>query len=200
MAHAGIPLRVLIVDDSVDDAALLERELRKCGFEPVSGRVDTAETMRAALKEKSWDIILSDYVIPGFGGLEALAILKESGHDLPFIAISGIVGEETLVEVMRAGSSDFLIKGHLGRLGLVIKRELADAEARRGLRQAQIEWRAAFDSVRDAIFFHDAGFRVVRANLAYAALGGMTAKDAIGKLYWDVFPKLGGPLPQCRAG
>ncbi len=200
MSDIKLPLRILIVDDSADDAALLVHELRKCGYEPAFERVETAGAMRAALRDKPWDFIVSDYLIPGFGGLAAVGIAKESGLDLPFVVISGKVGEETLVEVMRAGASDFLIKGRLARLGLVIKRELADAAARRGLRQAQIEWRAAFDSVRDAIFLHDAAFRVVRANAAYAMLAGMPVEETAGKPYWEVFPKLGGPLPNCRAG
>ncbi len=187
----GVPLRALIVEDAADDAALLVHELRKSGYEVVAERVETGAAMRAALKDKAWDFIFSDYMVPGFGGMEALKIAKESGLDLPFVIVSGKVGEDTLVEVMKAGASDFLVKGNLGRLGSVVNRELQDAAARRGVRQSSIEWRAAFDSVRDAIFFHDAEFRVLRANLAYAALAGMPIQQVIGKRYWEVFPKLG---------
>ncbi len=193
------PLRVLIVEDSADDAELLRREMRQSGYEPTSARVETAAAMRATLHEQPWDLILSDYQIPGFGGMEALRIAKESGLDLPFIVVSGKVGEEALVEVMKAGATDFLLKGSLGRLGSMIKRELADAAARRGMRQARVEWRAAFDAVQDAIFIHDADFRVLRANLAYAALGGLPVAQVIGKRYWEVFPLQDGPLPGCRA-
>ena len=163
----------------------------------VSERVETAAAMRAALKDRAWDFIFSDYMIPGFGGKEALKIAKERDRDLPFVIVSGKVGEEELVEVMKSGASDFLMKGNLGRLGSVVNRELNDAAARRGVRQAQFQWKAAFDSVQDAIFFHDADYRVVRANLAYAALGKMPIKEVIGKRYWEVFPRRDGPLPGC---
>ena len=192
------PLRVLIVEDSADDAELLLRAVRQSGYEPTAARVETAAAMRAALHDKPWDLILSDYHIPGFGGMEALRIAKESGLDLPFIVVSGKVGEEALVEVMKAGATDFLLKGSLSRLGSLIKRELTDAAARRGMRQAQVEWRAAFDAVQDAIFIHDADFRILRANLAYAALGGLPVAQVAGKRYWEVFPLQDGPLPGCR--
>jgi PAS domain S-box-containing protein len=197
MPDAETQLRVLMVEDSADDAALVLRELRKSGYAPLSDRVETAQAMRAALNDQRWDIILSDYMIPGFGGIEALKIARESGLDLPFILVSGKVSEETLVEAMKAGASDFVLKGHLGRLGSVVKHELANAAVRRGARQAEIEWHAAFDAVRDAMFFHDAKFRIVRANVAYAKLAHRDMNDLIGMRYWEAFPKRDGPLPGC---
>ena len=199
MADPAIPIRVLIAEDSPDDAALIMRELKKSGYAPDWERVDTAEAMRAALKEKSWDVVLSDFVIPGFGGLEALRITRESGLDLPIILVSGQVGEEVAVEAMKAGAGDFVMKDRLGRLGSVVKRELADAASRRNVRRAEIEWRTAFDSVRDPLFFHDHDYRVVRANAAYAKVAGMTLQDLLGKPYWEVFPKQNGPLASCKA-
>ena len=176
-------LRVLIVEDSTDDAALLVRELEQNGFKLSSERVDTAAAMLSALKNKRWDIILSDYIIPEFGGIEALKIAQQSDRDLPFIVVSGKVGEEMLVEAMKAGASDFVLKDRLGRLSAAVKRELTDAAARRGIRRAEIEWRTAFDSVRDPIFFHDTEYRILRANLAYAEHAHMAIKDVIGKYY-----------------
>ncbi len=199
MTETATPLKVLIVEDSEDDARLLLRELRRGGYAPEPARVDSAAAMRAALADRTWDIIVSDYMIPGFGGLEALAIAKESGLDLPFILLSNKASEETLVEAMRAGATDFLMKDRLDRLGPVVKRELIDAAARRDLKQAQFEWRTAFDAVQDAIFIHDAEFRIVRANVAYAALGGLPVAQVAGKRYWEVFPKRAGPLPGCRS-
>lgn len=199
MAEEAIPLRVLFSEDSPDDAALVIRELRKSGYAPEWERVETAEAMRAALRDKPWDLVLSDFVIPGFGGLEALRIARESGLDLPIVLVSGQVGEEVAVEAMKAGAGDFVMKDRLGRLGAVVKRELADAASRRSVRQSDIEWRTAFDSVRDPIFFHDAGFRVIRANQAYAKVAGMEINDILGKPYWEAFPRLGGPLPACGA-
>ena len=193
----SMPLRALIVEDSEDDARLVLRELRRNDYEAESVRVDTADAMRAALAGGRWDLILCDYRVPGFGGPQALEVARSSGLDIPFVLVSGTIGEEAAVEMMRAGAKDYVMKGRLGRLGPVVKRELADAAARRGMRRAQIEWTAAFDSVQDPIFLHDAEFRVVRANLAYAKLAGMPVQEVIGKRYWEVFPVREGPLPGC---
>lgn len=192
-----MPLRVLLIEDSQEDALLVLRELRRSGFEPTSKRVETAPAMREALGDQPWDLILSDFVLPNFGGLEALVIAHQSAPDLPFILISNKVSEETLVDAMRAGAADFVMKDRLSRLGLAVQRELADAATRHRLTQAQIEWRTVFDAVQDAIFIHDADFCIVRANLAYAQLAQMPVAELIGRHYWEVFPKRAGPLPQC---
>ena len=97
-------LRVLLVEDSENDALLTLRQLRKSGYELSHQRVDSAVAMRDALIDRQWDIVLSDYNMPGFSGADALALLHDSGIDLPFIIISGAIGEETAVEVMRAGA------------------------------------------------------------------------------------------------
>ncbi len=190
-------LRVLLIEDSENDAMLILRELRRSGYDPVSERVETAGAMRSALSSHAWDVILCDYVIPGFGGLEALAIATSSGLDIPMILLSNKASEEILVEAMKAGATDFVMKDRLSRLGPVIKRELIDAKARRGLRQARLEWKTAFDAVEDAIFIHDTDFRVVRGNQAYASLSGMPADAVVGKFYWEVFPKLPAPMSTC---
>jgi len=195
----GEPLRVLIVEDSEGDALLVLRELARAGYKPVHERVDTGEALHAALAARHWDLILCDFNMPGFGGSQALQIARQSAPDIPFVLVSGSIGEEAAVEMMKAGAHDYVMKEHLGRLGPVVRRELADAAMRRGMRRAQIEWTAAFDAVRDPIFFHDAEFRVVRANLAYAALARRDIKEVIGKRYWEVFPLRDGPLPGCAA-
>ncbi|MGB2988973.1 MAG: response regulator, partial [Candidatus Zixiibacteriota bacterium] len=121
------PLRVLIVEDSEDDAALLERELRRGGYEPTTKRVETAKAMSAELKRQEWDIVISDYVLPSFSGPEALNLLKEAGLDLPFIVISGKIGEDTAVEAMKAGAHDYIMKDRLTRLIPAVQRELEEA-------------------------------------------------------------------------
>jgi signal transduction histidine kinase len=123
-------LRVLIADDSENDVLLLLRELRKAGYEPVYERVSTAPTMKAALERQAWDIVISDYEMPHFGGFEALQLLKESGHDLPFILVSAVVSEETAVAAMKAGAHDYIMKRKLARLGPAIERELREAQMR----------------------------------------------------------------------
>ena len=131
------PLGVLIVEDSEDDALLLLRELRRRGFETVSRRVETPEAMKEALESRKWDIVISDYVLPRFSGLAALDVLKETGLDLPFIIVSGKIGEEIAVEAMRAGAHDYMMKGNLKRLAATVERELREAEVRRERRRAE---------------------------------------------------------------
>src|SRR5206468_2007391 len=127
----GRPHRVLIVEDSEDDALLLVRELGSRGYEPIVERVETADDMRAALNRRSWDIVVSDYSMPSFSGPAALSVLKESHLDIPFIIVSGTIGEETAVDAMRAGAQDFMIKGKLARLLPAIERGIREAESRR---------------------------------------------------------------------
>lgn len=130
-------LRVLIVEDSADDEAMLLEELQRGGFEVVHVRVQTAETMRAALMEQPWDLIMSDYSMPTFTGIGALSVLKETGLDIPLIIASGTIGEETAVEALKAGASDFLVKDRLARLIPAIERETREAEGRRARRAAE---------------------------------------------------------------
>jgi signal transduction histidine kinase len=124
------PLKVLIVEHDEREAAVLTGELRKGGYDPETERVETAEAMRAALSRQSWDIVLSEYAMPRFGAPTALSMVRERGLDVPFIIVSGPGGEETAVEAMRAGASDFMPKGSLARLLPAIDRELREATLR----------------------------------------------------------------------
>ena len=108
-------LRLLIVDDSPDDASLIVRHLQP-EFTPVYHRVETAEEMQAALEKGGWQLVISDYLMENFSGLAALQMLHEHGDDIPFIMVSGQMGEDVAVEAMRAGAHDFLIKDRLSRL------------------------------------------------------------------------------------
>lgn len=130
-------LRLLHVEDEEDDVLLVERDLRKNGWEVESTRVQTAELLRFALR-RPWDIVLSAYAIPGFSALEALEIVRASQHGyMPFIVVSGSIGEEAAIEVLRRGASDYINKGNLARLSPAIARELADVRVRRENREAQ---------------------------------------------------------------
>lgn len=131
------PLRVLIVEDSEDDALLLVFELRRGEYTPDFKRVENMESMRKALEEESWDLVISDYVLPGFSGLEALRLVRRSGLDLPFIIVSGKIGEDTAVNAMKEGANDYLIKGNISRLVPAIEREMQEAEVRRKRREAE---------------------------------------------------------------
>jgi signal transduction histidine kinase len=124
------PLRTLIVEDSEQDATLLIRELRRGGYDLSFERVETPDAMHAALDRRSWDIVLSDYSMPRFSGPAALALVRGRNLDLPFIIISGTVGEETAVASLRAGAHDFLVKGSLARLLPAIDREMREAAVR----------------------------------------------------------------------
>jgi CheY-like chemotaxis protein len=123
------PLRALIIEDREDDVELLLRELRRGGFDPIFERVETAQAMRAAL-ERQWDVVVSDWMMPHFSASEALAVLHEMERDLPFIMVSGTVGEEAAVAAMRAGAHDFIAKGRLTRLIPAIEREMREAAGR----------------------------------------------------------------------
>jgi two-component system cell cycle sensor histidine kinase/response regulator CckA len=130
-------LRVLNIEDSELDAELLRNHLSSTDYDLLFNRVDTSEALKIALETQAWDVILSDYSLPQFNALEALALLKETGLDIPFIIISGTVGESVAVEAMRAGAQDYLMKGNLMRLVPTLERELQEAENRCVRRQAE---------------------------------------------------------------
>ncbi len=125
------PLRVLIVEDSEDDSQLLLHELRRGGYEPTWQRVEQAAAMRAALAGSPWDLVIADYRMPDFSAFDALQVLHDSGLDLPFIIVSGAIGEDTAVRAMKAGAHDYIMKDSLARLIPVITRELREAVGRR---------------------------------------------------------------------
>lgn len=132
-------LRILFVEDSDNDTQLMLRELRRGGYDVEHERVETRPAMQAALTQHTWDIILCDYSLPHFSAMDALMTLQESGLDLPFIVVSGTIGEESAVEILKAGADDFMVKGRLSRLIPAIERELRDAAIRRMQREAEAE-------------------------------------------------------------
>jgi two-component system, cell cycle sensor histidine kinase and response regulator CckA len=139
----GPVLRALVIEDREEDAELIVRELGRFGYDPEYRRVDDAETMTDALRREKWDVILSDYSLPRFSAPAALVLLRETGLDLPFIVVTGFIGEEQAASMMKAGANDFLVKDRLFRLGPVIERELRELRLRRDrereLRQKQDE-------------------------------------------------------------
>jgi signal transduction histidine kinase len=134
-------LRVLIVEDSEDDAQLILHELRRSGYAPKHRRVETEEAMREAISAESWDVVLADYSLPQFSGANALELLRKLGLDLPFIIVSGAIGEATAVAAMKAGANDYVMKGNMSRLVPAVERELRDAVVRRERRDAEEELR-----------------------------------------------------------
>ena len=130
------PLHVLIVDDSPTDAELVLHELRRSGYEPTFERVETQAATAEALNRGGWNLMIADYHLPGWSGLAALKMVNERQLSLPFIVVSGTIGEETAVEAMRAGAHDYVLKDNLARLGPAVTREMADAQVRRERHQA----------------------------------------------------------------
>ena len=125
------PLRVLVVEDSEDDASLVVRELKRGGYAPTFQRVETAAALQTALRNQECDVIIADYNLPNFNALEALRLLKDSGLDLPFIVVTGSITDDTAVAAMKAGAHDYIMKDNLKRLAPAIERELHEAENRR---------------------------------------------------------------------
>src|SRR5467141_1945059 len=154
-----VPLRVLIAEDSEDDARLLLRELQRAGYQPTHERVDHPAAMAAALDRQGWDLVIGDYSMPAFSGPAALALLRARDPDTPFIFVSGTIGEDVAVEAMKAGAQDFLTKGNLKRLIPAIQRELRDTEVRRERRRAQT---ALLERARLAELTSDVGIALTR--------------------------------------
>src|SRR5260370_18861259 len=138
--HVSTVLRVLIAEDSEDDALLLVRELRRGGYDPVYERVDTAAAMQAALARQSWDLVIGDHSMPHFSGAAALKLVREHSLDLPFICLSGTITEEMAVAAMKAGANDWVTKGQLKRLLPAIERELREAKGRAALRATEASY------------------------------------------------------------
>jgi len=158
----GIPLKILIVEDSEDDLFMLLHELRKGGYTPEYLSVCSAEPMQRALASRQWDVITSDYNMPGFNALGALDILKESGLDLPFIVVSGKIGEDQAVATMKAGAHDYVMKQNLSRLGPAIEREIREAGERLKRREAEValkrqfsQFRTIFDAMTAVVYVAD---------------------------------------------
>ncbi len=142
-------LRVLLIEDSEDDAALVVRALMRGGFDVRFGRVDTVEALVSALASQSWDLAIADYTMPRFSGTAALRVLRDIDADIPFIFVSGTIGEDAAVEAMKTGAHDYIMKGSLKRLVPAVERELRDAAVRRERRQ--VEQRVAHLAYHDAL-------------------------------------------------
>src|SRR5215210_6121510 len=192
------PLRVLIVEDSVDDTLLLLRELRRGGYEPQYERVDTAEAMRAALEKQDWDVVVSDHAMPSFSAPAALTLLQDGGWpDIPFIIVSGHIGEDAAVKAMKAGAHDFVSKDGLARLAPAIERGLGDAEERRerrraqeALRLAEEKYRGIFENAVEGIFQTTTGGQFVTVNPMMARIFGYDSPEEMLRTLHDVAEQL----------
>ena len=185
------PLRVLMVEDSEDDAFLLKWELRRGGYEVKLKRVDTALDLQKALAEETWDVILSDYNLPGFNGLAALRIFHQFQLDIPFILVSGAIWEEIAVEAMRSGAHDYIKKDNLSRLIPAIERELREAHMRQGRLQveklldaSQARYRTLVENIPIGVYRLTAGSegKVIMANRTFLKLFGYSSLEDLAQV------------------
>lgn len=181
------PLRVLIAEDNPDDAELMLRELRRAGFEPDSSRVETEAEYLSQLRP-NFDIILSDNKMPNFNAFRALELLQQSGLELPFIVVSGSIGEDVAVEAMKQGAADYLMKDRLARLGPAVAVALEQyrlrkesEQAQEAMRQSEHKYRHLFESLSEAAFLIECSSRrIVDANLRAEVLLGRTRMEILG--------------------
>lgn len=179
-------LKLLICEDDETDTLLLLRQLEKDGYRVHSLQVDNAADFTEALENSAWDVIVSDYNIPGFGGPLALDIVNASGKDIPFILVSGAIGEEQAVNMVKAGANDYLMKGNLMRLGQVIERELKEVLMRQEIRLADQQRRANEEKYRAIInnsilgvFISPVQGNIIESNPAAQTLFGYTEQELL---------------------
>jgi PAS domain S-box-containing protein len=211
--RTGVGLRLLLIEDSEEDSILLVRELTRAGYRLEMHRVFTPEDLRSALSERTWDIAISDWSMPRLDGLEAYRIVREREADLPFIIVSGTIGEEIAVDALKAGVDDFMSKGRFARLGPAIERARNAARTRRAQRETAAELecrrleierserllRVVLDSVPDCVVVADRDGRVLATNPAAATLFDLdTTPESLEALdqQYDMLQADDTPLPR----
>jgi len=180
------PIHVLLVEDDENDAILLIHELKKGEFDPDWKRVQSAAEMRAALEDSTWDATISDFKLPSFSATDALTLARETGRDMPFILVSGTIGEETAVKLMRAGAHDYVSKEHLNRLPEALRRELDEAQGRAERRMAQEALRASEERYRmlaenmsDIVWLVDLNLNIQYLSPSVIRLRGYTLEETL---------------------
>jgi two-component system cell cycle sensor histidine kinase/response regulator CckA len=188
MADDKDPIQLLVIEDSEDDTDLLVRELERGGYQLDFLRVDTAEDLRAALTGRNWDLIVADYSMPRFNGSDALAMVRDHSREVPFIFVSGTIGEEAAVAALKSGAQDYILKGKTGRLLPAIERELREARARHERDQLEADRRAIEERYRqvltiagDGIVVVDDEFRIAIFNRGAERIFGYAAEKVIGR-------------------
>ena len=189
------PLRILVVEDSEDDTLLLIRELQRGDFDPAFERVDTPAAMSAALDRQGWDIVVADFSMPQFNALAALELLKHKALDLPFIIVSGTIGEELAVEAMKNGARDYIMKGNLKRLVPAVERELRETAARQERKRAEEELRDTQEQFRVAREIQQRLFPKAPPHFGpFDIAGASHPAEATGGDYFDFLPLADGSL------
>ena len=177
-----IPLRVLIAEDSEDDALLIVRELKRGGYEPAYERVASAAAMTAALERQGWDLVIGDHSMPHFSGTGALALVRGRGLDVPFICVSGTISEEMAVAAMRAGANDWVTKGQLKRLIPAIERELREAKGRAALRASETGYETLVEHAPVGIYRSSPEGRFLSVNAALVRILGYDSAPQVLQL------------------
>jgi PAS domain S-box-containing protein len=187
-----VPLRVLLVEDCESDAGLIIRQLEQSGYVITAKRVETRTQLKSALEEEEWDIVIADYQLPQFSASEALGLFKKTGLDIPFVVVSGTIGEENAVDLMKSGVHDYLLKNNLDRLHIVVRSELAEAEIRRAkkqneklLRESEEHYRELYDNSPLGYQSLDADGNFLAVNQAWLDTLGYTEEEVIGKWFGD---------------
>jgi two-component system cell cycle sensor histidine kinase/response regulator CckA len=178
------PIRVLIAEDSENDALLIVRALKRAGYDPIFERIESPHSMKTALTEQTWDLVLSDHTMPQFDSIAALRVLQESGLDIPFIIVSGKIGEEMAVAAMKAGASDYILKDNLARLVPAIERELREVKVRwerrraeEALRRSEQKFKELSELLPQTVFEIDEKGRLTFANRYAFEIFGYTEDD-----------------------
>jgi PAS domain S-box-containing protein len=190
------PLRVLLIEDSEDDAQLIVMELERGGYAVEFERVYSSGAVREAFERGMWDLVVADYAMPGFSGPAALLIMREQGLDLPFILVSGTVGEDVAVESMKAGAHDYIMKDNLRRLVPAVNRELAEAAIRRKKREAEREIAESrdfleniFNTMPNVIMVTNKSGYIIRVNKAIESMLGIPVGKFFGKHTAELAPQ-----------
>lgn len=192
-------IKVLLIEDSPTDAELVKRQLRRSGLDVETRWAKDSAELSEALPSAHWDLVLSDYWLPGFDVLAAYRLVREAFPDVPFVVVSGTIGEERAVELMRLGAADYVLKDHLSRLGGVVDRVLRESREHQALRAAEQrlvvagqEWHRTFDAISDAVLLVSPEGRVNRLNGSAAECFGIAAEQAVGMDVLDVLVELAG--------
>lgn len=192
----NVPLRALVIEDSEDDALLIADRLRRGGYDLTFQQVEDRAAVEAALAANEWDVIIADYRLPNFSGVEALELVRSIGNSCPFIIVSGQISEDTAVNAMRSGANDYVLKGNLARLVPAIERELRDAAIRKERKQVEQALRierertaTILESITDAFYAVDTDWRFIYVNKEGQSILGKDWRSLIGRNIWEELPQ-----------
>ncbi|HEY4684269.1 MAG TPA: response regulator [Candidatus Acidoferrales bacterium] len=198
------PLRLLIVEDSAADAELMVAALKRAGYLVTFDVVDSPVLFEQRLAQADYDVILSDHNLTAWAGTGALELRQRSGKDVPFVVVTGALGDEAAVEYLKRGAADYVLKQRLERLPVAVDHALRDkahrqeaARLQETIHRGKKEWELTFDTVPDPIFLLDEECRIKRANRAAAQVLGLEFSQLIGKLWYEALHGLGDPRPDC---